>query len=190
MKDSMDLPPSDDLGRSRQVARRQFRLVRFSALVLVLAGLALGAQREATYRAQRAAAVRVQAEIFAGTVSAALAFDDRQVLLQSLRAFGRDPDVEEAIVFDSRGAPISLRDDPRFHAPPRRASARRVDGHIEVTRPVIENGAQLGWVRLITTREPMLAVIARYSGLGLMTLIAILLLWFAGRMARQLERRA
>jgi len=182
--------PAEDLGLMRRLERRQFNLVRFSALVLVVVGLVLGVQREISYRSQTAAAARVQADILAGAVSAALAFEDRPTLIQSLRAFQRDPDVQEAIVFDARGGAISLAHDPQFHQPPREASTRRVDGRLVVTRAVVEEGVPLGWVRLVIAREPLGEVLGRYLGLGLMTLIAALLLWFAGRMAAQLERRA
>ncbi|MCR5874986.1 ATP-binding protein [Phenylobacterium sp. J426] len=181
---------SEDLGRLRRTERRQFQLVRVSAVVLLLLGLLLGIGREAAYRLQAAEAAEVQADILAGAISAPLAFEDRTTLVQALRAFQRNPDIAEAIVFDMRGQAIALRGDSQHLVPPSEAGTLRQDGRLVVTRPVVEEGVPFGWVRLVTTRDPLPEILGRYLALGLMTLIAALLLWFASRMAIRLEQRA
>ncbi|WP_165842958.1 ATP-binding protein [Phenylobacterium deserti] len=181
---------SEALGRVRRTERRQFNIVRFSAVALLALGLILGVLRELDFRAQAADAARVQADIFAGAVSAPLAFEDRPTLLQNLRAFQRDPEIAEAIVYGMGGEQVALRPSSEFQKLPLQPGARRVQGRLVVTRPVIEEGVHLGWVRLVAAPDPLLRVLGRYAAIGLMTVIATLLLWFAGRMALRLEQRA
>src|SRR5687768_1302523 len=73
------------------------------AIALLLAGLALALVNERQTRAQKLREVTVQAEILAGSVAGALAFDDPLTAQEYVGALRANRDVEAVGVYDARG---------------------------------------------------------------------------------------
>ena len=73
------------------------------AAALVLAGLAMAVLNERQVRAQQLRGVTVQAEILAGSVAAALAFDDRATLQEYVGALRANREVAAVGVYDAEG---------------------------------------------------------------------------------------
>jgi signal transduction histidine kinase/ActR/RegA family two-component response regulator len=172
---------------------RQLNLARLSAAALLALGVVLGARTEINHRHQIERQAAVQADILAASVSAALAFDDNAAMRQYVDALGANKDIAAAAVYDTFGKALVVY--RRKGAPPAPALAppagvRARSGHVAITTPVIEQGAPLGSVYLATAREPRARMLARHSGLALLTIMAYLLLRLATRATLQLERRA
>src|SRR6185369_4968574 len=77
------------------------------ALALLIAGVLMGLVNEATYRFQRTRELAVQADILGRSVSAALAFQDRQAAQEYVDALGANPEIETAGVYDEKGELIA-----------------------------------------------------------------------------------
>jgi len=180
----------------RDTRLSDLRLVRIAwasvGALLAIAALLAG-RAELGYRIQAARAVEVQADILAGSVSAALAFDDRAAMREYVDALKVNRSLASAAVYDAAGQAVV-----EFHRdvakpPPRRLTAmgsvfaRR---HVTVTRPVAERGARLGAVYLETLPESWAAMLGRHSGLAVLTVMAFLMLGVVTAAASQLETRA
>jgi signal transduction histidine kinase/ActR/RegA family two-component response regulator len=171
----------------------QLNVARLSAVVLLALGLGLGARSEIVHRRQLERQAMVQADILASSVSAALAFDDKDAMRQYVEALRANPDVEVAAVYSLTGRLLVAYRREGAAAAPAQAPAidvRHQGGGMVVTRPVAEQGAPLGTVYLETVPEPLAAAVARHSGLALLTVMALLLVVMVSRAAAQLRRRA
>lgn len=157
-------------------------LALVAALALVTMGLMMGIYNERTYQAQKAREVAVQARILAGSVTAALAFDDRKVAQEYVTALGANPEVEAAGVYDTQGH--LLAGYTRTNAPPPQtvaADSPRPDGrYIVVTAPVRQGEAVMGSVYLRTVVEALPRRLARYAGIAVLLVMAALLVGVLG----------
>ncbi|MET0273201.1 MAG: CHASE sensor domain-containing protein, partial [Phenylobacterium sp.] len=172
---------------------RQLNIAWLGAVALLAAGVLLGVQTERGYRAQATRQVAVQADILAASVSAALAFDDRNAMREYVDALKANPRLASAGVYDARGwAVVVLRrggaDPPPARIGPVGASYRH--RAVTVTAPVAEGDVRLGAVYLRTSPEPYSVILTRHSALALLTVMAFLLLGVMTRAAAQLQRRA
>jgi signal transduction histidine kinase len=186
-------PPEPHGWKDRRPDLRQLNLAWAGALALLLVGLALGARTESAYHHQAARQAVVQAQILASSVSAALVFDDEDATRQYIEALRADPSIAQAAVYDQAGRTVAklVREgavDPP--AGPPAPGARTRGRRVEVSELVTVSGASVGSVYLATAPEPLTAMLARHSGLALLTLMALLLLTVALRATIQLERRA
>ena len=186
-------------GRPKPASDRRlsdWRLVNvaWSSVVALLAiGALLAARAELTYREQAVRQAGVQADILAASISAALTFDDRVTLREYLNALAVNREVAAAAVYDASGHAVAA-----FHRDGANPPPARLDGlgsafayrHVTVARPVTEQGQRLGAVYLETLPEPWSQVLARHSGLGLLTVLAFLLLAVVTAAASQLQARA
>ena len=173
--------------------RRLVSIAWVSAVAVLTIGVLLGARTELAYRAQAARQVEVQADILAASVSAALVFEDAAAMRQYVEALRVNPAVAAAAVYDAAGRLVAQYHRPDAHPPPARVTATRtvwLARRLKVARPVVEQGASLGLVYLETEPEGWTTVVARHSGLGLLTLMAILLLGAVTAAAVQLQTRA
>jgi len=171
-----------------------------SALALLLAGLAFAFYGESLYRGQKVRDVTVQAQILADTVTAAVAFDDHRAAQEYVDALRDSPLIEAAGVYDQSGAliagygrggaspPARLQAEPRLPA---------FSAHVQVIEPVAQDGHPLGRVYLRARLEQLGARLARYSGAGLLIVMAAIALAVLGsaqaalsRANAELERRA
>ncbi|MBS0333677.1 MAG: response regulator, partial [Proteobacteria bacterium] len=164
------------------------------AVVALLAIAALLAVRaELDHRAQATRAAEVQADILAGSISAALIFDDTSAMEEYVGALRVNPEVASAAVYNGDGRAVVAYHQAGAAPPPTRiggpseAFARR---HVTVIRPVVQQGARLGSVYLETRPEPWAMVLARHSGLAVLTILAFLLLGVVTAAASQLQTRA
>jgi signal transduction histidine kinase len=172
--------------------RRQLNLAWAGAVALVALGLVLGALRERDYRQQITQQAAVQAEILSASVSGALAFDDRDALREYVDALRADRRIARAAVYDANGKAVVTYTRPEEAPPPAVARAAQVSyrgGVVEAASPVSQQGARLGSVFLATRPEPVSALLTRHSGLGLLTVMAILLLGVITRAAAALQGR-
>jgi signal transduction histidine kinase len=172
---------------------RQLDLARMSAVVLVALGVVLGGRTELAYRRQAAHQAEVQARILAAEVSAALAFDDTWAIRQYVDALHANPGIATAAVYNAAGRPVVVYRRPGSDPPPPQAPIAGVQSLpriVKVSAPVAEQGAELGTVYLTTVPEPIAEVLARHSGLALLTIMAFLLLAMVSRASLQLRRRA
>jgi signal transduction histidine kinase/CheY-like chemotaxis protein len=168
------------------------------ALLMLLAGLGVIFMTASGYGVQKQQETEVQAQILAASVTAALDFGDVRTARESVDALGVNPQVSAAGVYDSSG---------RLFAGYARAPgllSERLGGHVrrggnlvEATAPILRGGERIGTVYLQAVREPLSRRLARYSVVGLLTLMAALTILILGiaqtalrRANRQLEERA
>jgi len=146
------------------------------ALALLLAGLLMAIVNENQVKAQKLREATVQAEILAGSVAGALAFDDRAAAREYVGALRANRDVEAVGVFDGQGRLAAGYSAPESPLP--KTNTLRpptFDGaHLTVTVPVVQGTSRLGSVYLRTVTEPLPRRIARYAGIGLLILMASL----------------
>lgn len=159
----------------RAPARLTPPLAAAVAVGLLLAGLAMAIANENQVRTQKLQEARVQAEILAGSVAGALAFDDHNTAAEYVRALRANREVEAVGVYDAQGRlaagyakpgsepPTFSRAPPAFHG-----------ARLTVTVPVVEGTSRLGSVYLRTVVEPLPRRIVRYAAVGLLILMASL----------------
>jgi signal transduction histidine kinase len=158
-------------------------LARSAAVVLLIAGLAVVFYSEHDYRERRMGELAVQAGILAETVSAAVAFEDRDAAREYVVALEADPTVVAAAVYTSDGALFAGY--VRAGTSPLPTSLRPDDGVNEAnlliaTAPVTQKGVRLGTVYVRTLREPLTLLIQRYSAIALLAVMASLLIGVLG----------
>jgi signal transduction histidine kinase len=168
------------------------------ALLLLVAGMFVIFQSAANYVAQKRQDTGVQARILAASVTAPLDFGDVATAKESVRAFGLNPQVSAAGVYDSGGALFAgFSRTPGLLPPKLGASARRKGNVIEARSAVMRGGQRIGSVYLQVEREPLSRRVARYSVIGLLIVMASLVVLILGvahtalrRANRELEARA
>ena len=157
-------------------AYRRSLAVSLSLAVLIVASLGLAVFAEHRHIVQERQAARVQAQVLADAVSAALAFDDEAAINQYTSALRENPAILAVGVYDDKGSlvaryglqtvPSRLEDAVRA-APP--------DG-FAVDTPVTQGGLKLGTVYIRQATEPLFLRLARYSGAALLVIMATLML--------------
>jgi signal transduction histidine kinase/CheY-like chemotaxis protein len=178
----------------RRLADRRLVTAAWASVVALLAiGALLAWRAELDHRGQATRQAEVQADILAASVSAALAFDDAAAMREYVDALRINRVVAAVAVYDASGRAVVTYNNPSVRPPPAKApplGTRALDRHVAVTRPVAEQGSRLGAVYLETLPEPWAAVLARHSGLALLTVLAFLLLGVITAAAAQLQARA
>ena len=162
-----------------------------TALLLLLASIGMAAFNEKLYRDQKQHEVRVQAEILAASVTAALAFDDASAAREYVAALRANPEIVAAGVYDARGALFARFSRSEGEALSETAELREpfFDGNrLVVTVPILQGGASLGMVRLRTVTEPLAVRLTRYGGTALLVLMAALFMAVLGRAQAALAR--
>ncbi len=153
------------------------------AVGLLVIGVALALFNESQTNAQKLKEAVVQADILSGSVTAALSFDAPKLAQQYVNALGANPEVEVAAVYDSTGKLVASYARPNASAPPvNRVRPPALEGDlVVVSRPVAENGQVFGSVYLRTIQDPFARRAARYSGIGLLVVMAALVVIVLGR---------
>ena len=171
--------------------RRRVAVLWVGALVLLLAAVGLAIREEVVHRAEALQQAVAQTDVLAGSVSAALAFEDAAAMRQDLIALMRNPQVAAAGIYGPDGRQLALL--PRSGADP--APARIAAGGVQhmhgrdvVTQAVAEQGERLGFVYLQTAPEDLPEFIGRHTGLVILTALALMLLTFMTRAAARLAR--
>jgi signal transduction histidine kinase len=167
-------------------------------VLLLLAGIGVILQSEAAYRDLQQQETRVQAEILAASVTAALDFDDAVAAREAVSAIRVNRQVRSVGVYNEQGNLVAGygRDGPgpasslgtRLPAPENAVSS-------EV--PVTSRGERIGTVVLTTDPEPVARRLTRYLVIGLLIIMAALVVIVLGvaqgalrRANRELEERA
>ena len=148
------------------------------AAALLLAGLAMAVVNERQVRAQQLREVTVQAEILAGSVAAALAFDDPTTAQEYVGALRANREVEAVGVYDAAGRLTSGYASPGAGKLPATSRVRPPAfdaARLTVTAPVTQGTTALGSVYLRTVIEPLPRRVARYAGVGVLVLMAALI---------------
>ena len=156
-------------------------------VLLVLAGLAVIFQNEGNYREQKAQETRVQAEILAASVTAALDFGDAATAQESVAALSVNPQVNAAGVYTADGSLFAgyERVEGRL---PKRLGAAREGGLVEASVPVLRGGEQIGTSYLATVREPISRRLTRYGLVALLVLLAVIVVAVLGIAHGALQR--
>jgi len=147
------------------------------AAALVLTGLAMAVFNERQMRAQQLREVTVQAEILAGSVAAALAFDDRSTAQEYVGALRANREVEAVGVYDAAGRLAAGYANPGAGPLPATNQVRPPSfdtTRLTVTAPVTQGATRLGSVYVRTVIEPLPRRVARYAGVGVLVLMAAL----------------
>ena len=167
-------------------------------ILLLLAGIGVILQSEAAYRDLQQQETRVQAEILAASVAAALDFEDAAAAREAVGAIRVNRQVRSVGVYNERGTLVAGygRDGP---GPPA-AFADRLPGPenaVSSEVPVMSRGERIGTVVLATDPEPLARRLTRYLVIGLLIVMAALVVSVLGvaqvalrRANRELEERA
>jgi signal transduction histidine kinase/ActR/RegA family two-component response regulator len=166
--------------------------------LLLIAGLGVIAHNESAYRDIQAQETRVQAEVLAATVTAALDFGDPQAAQQAVEAIRVNRQVRTIGIYDTEGALVAGygRDGGD---PPRGLdqSEAFVTSAVTSTVPVTSDGERIGTVYLAVDPEPLSRRLTRYLVIGLLVVMAALVIAVLGvaqnalrRANRELEQRA
>ncbi|HEV2533362.1 response regulator [Phenylobacterium sp.] len=173
--------------------RRLTTLAWMSAIVLLAMGAALGVRNELAFRHDRVSQTAAQADILAASATAALSFDDRSALQQYVHALKANPGIAAAAIYDAQGQRLVAQ---RLGAAPPPPLRRRpvgtgwADHRVMATRAAAEQGQVLGYVFLQTQPDSLGAVLARHTGVGLLTVMGLLLLVLVSAAAGKLQDRA
>ena len=135
------------------------------AVVLLAVGVVIGVVNDRLYAEQKLRQANVQAEILAGSVTAALAFDDRASAQEYVNALRANPEVRAVTVMNERGEPVASFVRPG--TPP--------SNQIRVEKPVSQSGVALGRVRISTDAEPTTRRLTRYGLTALLIAMAALI---------------
>ena len=160
-----------------------------AAVILLLAGLVLGMANEQARRAERLRELGIQADILSASVSAALAFDDRQAAQEYVAALEANPQLRAAGVYRTDG-PLFASFGPGVAQTRPASGAEFQPGGLVVVREVSQRGDALGAVFLGAQPEPVAAILRRQGGTALLVLMATLFLALLGGAYATLDRRA
>ena len=158
-------------------------------LLLVFAGMGTVMYNEQAYREAKTQQVEAQSRILASTVSAALAFDDRQAAGEYVKALAVDPQVQVAAVYDARGALFAAYSrgpnavvPQTFHI----AAPHTAGDALFVSVQVLQGSTPLGTVYMETAIDPISRRFERYAVLALLVTMAALIFVVLGFVQRRL----
>jgi signal transduction histidine kinase/CheY-like chemotaxis protein len=168
--------------RLRQALIEQRWLTATLAVLLLATSLLLGWQIERRENAGQLRQVSVQAQILAGSVAGALAFDDAETANEYLNALRLDENFQAAAVYGADGRLFvglavpgqTLPTTVTVHEP------QVVGRKVTVVAPVIQENLNLGSVYLCKLVEPLSTRISRYAAIGLILLFAASLIALLG----------
>ncbi|HLZ66194.1 MAG TPA: ATP-binding protein [Aliidongia sp.] len=169
--------------RAVNLRRHLPKLALSAAGMLLIVGLAVVVYTEHAYRQERIGQLTVQARILASTVTAAMAFDDRDAAREYVDALAADPTLRAAAIYRADGALFASFTRPgALPLPPTLAMGANPveDGRLVITVPIIQSGTQLGTVYVRTLTEPLLLRLQRYSATALLAIMASLVVGVLG----------
>ena len=152
------------------------------AVILLLLGVGLVVANERVNAGQQSRRATVQAEILAGSVAGALAFDDPGTAREYVNALRANHEIQAAGVYDDTGLLVAGYS-AGAQGLPKRASPHEalIDrGALSVGVPVTQNGLRLGTVYLRTDVEPWSRRASRYVALGIFLALTTLLIAILG----------
>lgn len=166
--------------------------------LLLLAGILIVAQGEASYLAQKQRETHAQVDILAASVAAALDFDDAAAARESVDTLRVNRQIRMAAIYDRSGALVA------GYAPEGQKVPERLDpaawggaDAVVANAPVARAGERLGTALIAVDPQPFSTRLRRYLIVGLLVVMAALVavvLGIAqvtlGRANRELESRA
>ncbi len=168
--------------RVRRALVEQRWLTAALAVLMLATSLVLGWQLEQRESAEQVRQVNVQAQILAGSVAGALAFDDTETANEYLSALRLDENFRAAAVYGPDGRLFAGLAVPGQKLPASvSAHAPEISGRtVTVVTPVVQENLNLGSVYLSKLVEPLSARISRYAAIGLILLFAAALIALLG----------
>ncbi len=147
------------------------------AVLLLVAGASLALYNENAGMRGRVREAHVQADILAASLAGPLAFDDRVAAQQYIDALRRSEELEAVAAYDSSGRLVAgFTRDRRPPPAANRVEPPRFRGDfLIVTDPVEQGGARLGSIYLRTKIETVSRRVRRYTGIGVLVLMASLM---------------
>ncbi len=136
--------------------------------------------------------VSVQARVLASTVTAALAFNDRQAAQEYVNAIRANPQIEAAGIYDANGKLFAgYKQTPEATLPndARPGPPQFIGDRLNVVVAVTEGGTSLGTVYLRSFTEPFALRLQRYGVIGLLMTMASVVVAVLGVM-QLTQRRA
>jgi signal transduction histidine kinase len=164
-------------------------LALFSAVAISLLGVFGSLYEDQLYQTQKVEEVTTQARILAESVSAALAFEDRQAAQQYVNALKTNPELDVVAIYDPQGHVIAqfTRAAAKFALPASPPQQSAVTGnHIVVVVPVSERGQALGRVFLRGSMDSIRRRLLKYGIIALVAAMAAILLAVLGNAQREL----
>jgi signal transduction histidine kinase len=159
--------------------------------VLLAAGVLMAIYQEQLYSSQQVKSVREQAQILAGSVAAAVVFDDHNAAQEYVDALRVNPELEGAGIYSAHGQLMAgFARDTRLPAIVTETKTSLGAGYIDITVPVSRNGDQVGFVLLRAVTEPEERRVARYAGLILLVTMGALVIAVLSFSQAALSRRA
>ena len=167
-------------------------------VLILLIGIGVIMQSEAAYRDLQEQETRVQAEILAASVTAALDFEDRVAANEAVSAIRVNRQVRSVGVYNERGDLIAgYGRDGQTPTPSLAERLPAPESAVSSEVPVTSRGERIGTVFLVTAPEPFSRRLPRYLVIGLLIVMAALVVGVIGvaqaalrRANRELEERA
>jgi signal transduction histidine kinase len=167
-------------------------------VLLLLAGIGVIVQSEAAYRDLQQQETRVQADILAASVTAALDFGDRVAADEAIDAIRVNRQVRSVGVYNAGGALVAGYSRDGGSPAERLAEPVTASGNAIVAAvPVMSERERIGTVVLTADPEPVSRRLSRYLVIGLLIVMAALVVAVLGfaqnalkRVNRELEERA
>jgi signal transduction histidine kinase len=169
------------------------------ALALILGGVAVAIVGEHNYRQQKADELRVQTNILAATVTAAVAFGDHEAAQEYVDALQANPEIRAAVIYGPDGSPFVAYLRPGATPAPAHLAIGQAPGSgpCLAVAPVRQGGATLGMVYVRAETEPWTRRLERYTGVAILVVMASLIVAVLGiaqstlaRANAELESRA
>jgi signal transduction histidine kinase len=162
-----------------------------AAAALLAAGVLMAIYQEQLYSSQQIKSVREQAQILAGSVGAAVVFDDHNAAQEYVDALRVNPELEGTGIYNAHGQLMAgFARDTRLPAMVTDTKTSLGAGYIDITVPVSRSGDQVGIVLLRAVTEPEERRIARYAGLILLVTMGALVIAVLSFSQAALSRRA
>jgi len=173
-------------------------LIILAVSVLLLAGLGVIVQNEAAYRDRQQQETRVQAEILAASVAAALDFEDAAATQEAVNAIRVNRQVRTIGIYGDSGRLVAGYGRDRSEPPAAMGDIAPSAGRALMSIvPVESGGNRIGTVLLVADPEPLSARLTRYFVMALLVAFAALVVAILGiaqhalrRANRELEERA
>jgi len=161
-----------------------------AAVLLLLAGALAAAYQYRAVEREHVRQLTVQAKVLAASVTAAIAFNDHAAAQEYLDALKLDPRLDAAAVYDESHHLVAgfQRDGSEPIADSLANGGSLPRGHLLVEVPATQGTTAIGSVYLRAADSSMLMQLARYSGVLLLTVMAVLMLCALAVAQRALTR--
>jgi len=152
--------------------RRLPQLAAFVAVLLVLLGVVAVGRAEQDYRAHEQSEARIEAQIVATNVAAALDFGDHSAAQEAVDALHVNAQVRRVAVYDAAG---------KLFAGYRRSGPTAEGADMVVERvPVMRTGTRLGAVVVVSDLEHLSRRLLHYGVIALLVILATLVVAILG----------